>query len=66
MFVPLPLIREIFVFDMGMPVKIIDLAKRMIALSGAKNVEIKITGLRDGEKLYEDVGRIGRYKAVIP
>ena len=39
---------EIFVFDMGKPVKIIDLAKRMIALSGAKNVEIKITGLRDG------------------
>ena len=46
---------EIFVFDMGQPVKIIDLAKRMIALSGAKNVEIKITGLRDGEKLYEEV-----------
>ena len=46
---------EIFVFDMGNPVKIIDLAKRMIALSGAKDVEIKITGLRDGEKLYEEV-----------
>jgi FlaA1/EpsC-like NDP-sugar epimerase len=46
---------EIFVFDMGKPVKIIDLAKRMKALSGAKNVEIKITGLRDGEKLYEEV-----------
>lgn len=46
---------EIFVFDMGKPVKIIDLAKRMIALSGANNVEIKITGLRDGEKLYEEV-----------
>lgn len=46
---------EIFVFDMGKPVKIIDLAKRMIALSGAKNVDIKITGLRDGEKLYEEV-----------
>ena len=46
---------EIFVFDMGKPVKIIDLAKRMIDLSGAKNVEIKITGLRDGEKLYEEV-----------
>ena len=46
---------EIFVFDMGKPVKIIYLAKRMIALSGAKNVEIKITGLRDGEKLYEEV-----------
>ena len=46
---------EIFVFDMGKPVKIIDLAKRMIALSGAKNVNIKITGLRQGEKLYEEV-----------
>lgn len=46
---------EIFVFDMGSPVKIIDLAKRMIALSGAKNIEIKITGLREGEKLYEEV-----------
>ncbi|MDD6254001.1 MAG: nucleoside-diphosphate sugar epimerase/dehydratase [Bacteroidales bacterium] len=46
---------EIFVFDMGNPVKIVDLAKRMIALSGAKNVEIKFTGLRDGEKLYEEV-----------
>lgn len=46
---------EIFVFDMGDPVKIIDLAKRMIALSGAKNIEIKITGLRYGEKLYEEV-----------
>ena len=46
---------EIFVFDMGQPVKIIDLAKRMIFLSGAKNVEIKVTGLRPGEKLYEEV-----------
>lgn len=46
---------EIFVFDMGNPVKIIDLAKRMIQLSGAKDVEIQITGLRDGEKLYEEV-----------
>ncbi len=46
---------EIFVFDMGKPVKIVDLAKRMISLSGAKNVEIKFTGLRDGEKLYEEV-----------
>ena len=46
---------EIFVFDMGNPVKIIDLARRMIALSGAKNVDIKITGLRQGEKLYEEV-----------
>ena len=46
---------EIFVFDMGQPVKIADLAKRMIALSGAKNVEIQYTGLREGEKLYEEV-----------
>ena len=46
---------EIFVFDMGKPVKIADLAKRMIALSNAKGVEIKYTGLRDGEKLYEEV-----------
>lgn len=46
---------EILVFDMGQPVKIIDLAKRMIALSGAQNVEVKITGLRPGEKLYEEV-----------
>ena len=46
---------EIFVFDMGQPVKIVDLAKRMIKLSGAKNVEIKFTGLRPGEKLYEEV-----------
>ncbi|MCR5269963.1 MAG: polysaccharide biosynthesis protein [Prevotella sp.] len=46
---------EIFVFDMGKPVKIADLAKRMIALSGAKNIEIKYTGLRPGEKLYEEV-----------
>ncbi len=46
---------EIFVFDMGKPVKIADLAKRMIAMSGAKNVEIKYTGLREGEKLYEEV-----------
>ena len=46
---------EIFVFDMGKPVKIADLAKRMISLSGAKNVEVKFTGLRPGEKLYEEV-----------
>ena len=46
---------EIFVFDMGKPVKIADLAKRMIALSGAKNVKIEFTGLREGEKLYEEV-----------
>lgn len=46
---------EIFVFDMGKPVRIADLARRMIELSGAKGVEIKYTGLRDGEKLYEEV-----------
>lgn len=46
---------EIFVFDMGKPVKISDMAQRMINLSGAKNVEIKYTGLRAGEKLYEEV-----------
>lgn len=46
---------EIFVFDMGKPVKIADLAQRIINLSGAKNVEIKFTGLRAGEKLYEEV-----------
>ena len=46
---------EIFVFDMGAPVRIADLAKRMIRLSGAEGVEIKYTGLRDGEKLYEEV-----------
>ena len=46
---------EIFIFDMGKPVKIADLAKRMITLSGAKGVEIMFTGLRAGEKLYEEV-----------
>lgn len=46
---------EIFVFDMGEPVKIVDLAKRMIRLSGAKDIEIKFSGLREGEKLYEEV-----------
>lgn len=46
---------EIFVFDMGEPVRIADLARRMIQLSGATNVEIKYTGLREGEKLYEEV-----------
>lgn len=46
---------EIFVFDMGEPVRIADLAKRMIDLSGVKGVEIKYTGLREGEKLYEEV-----------
>ena len=46
---------EIFVFDMGKPVKIVDLAKRMIALSHAPNVKIEFTGLREGEKLFEEV-----------
>ena len=46
---------EIYVFDMGEPVRIADLARRMITLSGAKDVEIRFTGLRDGEKLYEEV-----------
>lgn len=46
---------NIFVFDMGEPVKIYDLAKKMIALSHMPNVEIKITGLRPGEKLYEEL-----------
>ena len=46
---------EIFVFDMGQPVKIADLAKRMIALSNAQNVQIEYNGLREGEKLYEEV-----------
>ena len=46
---------EIFVFDMGQPVKIADLAKRMIMLSNAKGVKIEYTGLREGEKLYEEV-----------
>lgn len=46
---------EIFVFDMGKPVKIVDLAKRMIKLSGAQDIEIQFSGLRDGEKLFEEV-----------
>ena len=46
---------EIFVFDMGKPVRIADLAKRMIFLSGENDIEIKYTGLRDGEKLFEEV-----------
>ena len=46
---------EIYVFDMGKPVRIADLAQRMIDLSGANNIEIKYSGLRDGEKLYEEV-----------
>ena len=55
---------EIFVFDMGQPVRIADLAKRMIALSNAKNVEIKYTGLREGEKLYEEV--LGNKEETMP
>ena len=46
---------EIFLFDMGKPVKIVDLAKRMIKLSGSHNVKIEFTGLRHGEKLYEEL-----------
>lgn len=46
---------EIYVFDMGKPVRIVDLARRMIDLSGAKDIKIKFIGLRDGEKLYEEV-----------
>lgn len=46
---------EIFIFDMGEPVKIVDLARKMIRLSGAKDVRIEFTGLREGEKLYEEV-----------
>ena len=46
---------EIFVFDMGKPVRIAELAQRMIKLSGAKDIDIQYTGLRDGEKLYEEV-----------
>ena len=46
---------EIFIFDMGNAVKIVDLARRMIKLSGAENIKIEFTGLRDGEKLYEEV-----------
>ena len=46
---------EIFAFDMGEPVRIADLAKRLIRLSGAKDVKIEYTGLREGEKLYEEV-----------
>lgn len=46
---------EIYIFDMGRPVKIVDLAKRMISLSGRKDVKIEFTGLRHGEKLYEEL-----------
>lgn len=55
---------EIFVFDMGEPVRIADLAKRMIQLSGAEGVEIKFTGLREGEKLYEEV--LSTYEGTLP
>lgn len=44
---------EIYIFDMGKPVKILDLAKQMISLSGRSDIQIKFTGLRHGEKLYE-------------
>lgn len=46
---------EIYIFDMGKPVKILDLAKRMISLSGRTDVKIEFTGLRHGEKLYEEL-----------
>jgi FlaA1/EpsC-like NDP-sugar epimerase len=46
---------EIFILDMGEPIKIVDLAKKMIELSGKENIEIKFTGLRPGEKLYEEL-----------
>ncbi len=46
---------EIFVFDMGKPVRIVDLAKRMIKLSGRQDIKIRFSGLRPGEKLYEEV-----------
>ena len=46
---------EIYIFDMGKPVKIVDLAKRMISLSGRTDVKIEFTGLRHGEKLYEEL-----------
>lgn len=46
---------EIYIFDMGQPVRIADLAQRMINMSGAKDVKIAYSGLRDGEKLYEEL-----------
>lgn len=46
---------EIYIFDMGRPVKIVDLAKRMISLSGRTDIKIEFTGLRHGEKLYEEL-----------
>ena len=52
---------EIYVFDMGNPVKIVDLAKRMISLSGRTDVKIKFTGLRPGEKLYEELLNMEEY-----
>ncbi len=52
---------EIYVFDMGKPVKIVDLAKKMIGLSGRKDVEIRFTGLRPGEKLYEELLNVEEY-----
>ena len=52
---------EIYLFDMGDPVKIVDLAKRMIYLSGRKNIKIEYTGLRHGEKLYEELLNVKEY-----
>lgn len=52
---------EIYIFDMGEPVKIVDLAKKMIRLSGSQNIKIEFTGLRHGEKLYEELLNIAEY-----
>lgn len=52
---------EIYIFDMGKPVKILDLAKRMIRLSGSKNIKIEFTGLRHGEKLYEELLNVAEH-----
>ena len=46
---------EIFILDMGEPIKIVDLAQKMIELSGKQNIKIEFTGLRPGEKLYEEL-----------
>jgi FlaA1/EpsC-like NDP-sugar epimerase len=46
---------EIFILDMGEPIKIVDLAKKMISLSGRENIQIEFCGLRQGEKLYEEL-----------
>jgi FlaA1/EpsC-like NDP-sugar epimerase len=46
---------EIFILDMGEPIKIVDLAKKMIELSGKEDIKIEFTGLRPGEKLYEEL-----------